>query len=85
MFIPILQVLHVCAVVCPNYDATFAMSVVWTTVQQLYCSFFVHFSVVSSTSPQLCSHTFRRLPVYVHCIKACLHYSNSSYVAVHSE
>lgn len=41
-----LQALHLCAVVCPNYDFTFALAVVWTTIQQLFCSFYIRFSIV---------------------------------------
>lgn len=40
------QVLHLCSVVCPNYDATYATSVVWTSVQLIYSGFLVNFSLV---------------------------------------
>lgn len=42
-----LQVLHLCAVVAPNHDTTFSMSIVWTAIQLLCSSFFLNFSQVS--------------------------------------
>lgn len=41
------QVLHLCALVAPNHDTTFSMSIVWTAIQLLCSSFFLNFSVVS--------------------------------------
>jgi hypothetical protein len=44
------QVLHLCAVVAPNHDTTFSMSIVWTAVQLLCSSFFLNFSQVGLNS-----------------------------------
>lgn len=42
----VLQVLHLCAVVAPNHDTTFSLSIVWTAVQMLASSFFLNFNLV---------------------------------------
>lgn len=42
-----LQVLHLCAVVAPNHDITFVLSVTWTAIQLLCSSYYISFTVVS--------------------------------------
>jgi hypothetical protein len=49
---PTLQVLHCCAVIAPNQDVAFMLSILWTTIQLLLSGFFVNFPEVrTSHSP----------------------------------
>ena len=41
-----LQVLHCCAMLAPNQDTAFMISLVWTTVQLLFSTFFISFNEV---------------------------------------
>lgn len=42
------QVLWLCAVLAPNFDVTFSLSIVWTSVQLLCSSFFLNFGQVGA-------------------------------------
>jgi len=46
MFVCCMQVLHLCAVIMPNQDATFALSIIWSTIQVLCSNFFISFGQV---------------------------------------
>jgi hypothetical protein len=39
-------VLHCCAVIAPNQDVAFMLSILWTTIQLLLSGFFVNFPEV---------------------------------------
>jgi hypothetical protein len=55
MCLPHLQVLHLCATVCPNQDTAFIGSVMWTCLQVIYSSFMISFDQVrlpGMTSPK---------------------------------
>jgi hypothetical protein len=39
-------VLHACAVIAPNQDVAFMLSILWTTIQLLLSGFFVNFPEV---------------------------------------
>jgi hypothetical protein len=41
------QVLQLCAVIAPNHDITFVLSVTWTAIQLLCSSYYISFTVVS--------------------------------------
>ena len=43
---PARQVLHCCAVIAPNQDVAFMLSILWTTIQLLLSGFFVNFPEV---------------------------------------
>jgi hypothetical protein len=43
----LLQVLHLCSVVMPNFDCAFALMMVWAVPQLAGSSFFVRYSLVS--------------------------------------
>lgn len=40
------QVLHCCAILAPNQDAAFMLSIVWTAIQLLMSNFFITFNAV---------------------------------------
>lgn len=40
------QVLHCCAIIAPNQDVAFMLSIMWTTIQLLLSGFFVNFKEV---------------------------------------
>jgi hypothetical protein len=46
--VPAPQVLHFCAVVAPNQDAAFMLSIIWTTIQMLLSGFYMNFSEVQT-------------------------------------
>jgi hypothetical protein len=48
------QVLHGCAVIAPNQDVAFMLSILWTTVQLLLSGFFVNFPEVGGTFAFVC-------------------------------
>ena len=49
------QVLHGCAVIAPNQDVAFMLSILWTTIQLLLSGFFVNFPEVRAWSVPLCA------------------------------
>ncbi|KAI8468849.1 MAG: P-loop containing nucleoside triphosphate hydrolase protein [Monoraphidium minutum] len=46
MYLIASQVLHACAVIAPNQDVAFMLSILWTTIQLLLSGFFVNFPEV---------------------------------------
>ena len=46
MYLIASQVLHCCAVIAPNQDVAFMLSILWTTIQLLLSGFFVNFPEV---------------------------------------
>jgi hypothetical protein len=46
MYLIASQVLHGCAVIAPNQDVAFMLSILWTTIQLLLSGFFVNFPEV---------------------------------------
>ncbi|GBF96283.1 ABC transporter G family [Raphidocelis subcapitata] len=46
MYLIAAQVLHACAIVAPNQDVAFMLSILWTTIQLLLSGFFVNFHEV---------------------------------------
>jgi hypothetical protein len=42
----LLQVLHCCAILAPNQDVAFMLSIVWTAIQLLMSNFFITFTEV---------------------------------------
>jgi len=49
LYLIAVQVLHFCAILAPNQDAAFMLSILWTTVQLLMSSFFINFADVAFT------------------------------------
>jgi ATP-binding cassette, subfamily G (WHITE), member 2 len=47
LYLIAVQVLHFCAILAPNQDAAFMLSILWTTVQLLMSSFFINFADVA--------------------------------------
>jgi hypothetical protein len=45
-YLPCLQVLHCCAIVAPNQDVAFMLSIVWTAIQLFFSNYFIMFSEV---------------------------------------
>ena len=50
MYLIASQVLHCCAVIAPNQDVAFMLSILWTTIQLLLSGFFVNFPDVRRRS-----------------------------------
>jgi len=46
LYLIAVQVLHLCAMLAPNQDTAFMLSLVWTTLQMLLSNFFISFSEV---------------------------------------
>ena len=47
--------LHCCAILAPNQDVAFMLSILWTTIQLLLSGFFVNFPEVRAWSVPLCA------------------------------